>query len=343
VSDRQPTHSTRGQRSALRPARWLAVAAMLTSSTAAQGGEMVECIIAQVNDEIITLSDYKDRRKSVLEELYRQRLPQEELNAQLESARVRLLPSLIEETLLLQKAYGLGLGARDAEVDRVIKSIMTENKIATEHELEQRVLESEGLTLVQLRKRIKTRSVIEKLKQFEIASKVVVTDEEAQRFYDANKDQYQEVERIRLRDLVLVSEGRAKEEVKKEIEELGNLIRNGADFAELATLFSHSPSAEHGGDLGLLTTEELAPEISAAAADLAPGEVSGPIESRFGYHIVQLVERKETSYRTFEDARDEIASRVQVQQFEERVREYVDELKADAYIEIRQDCVNVAL
>jgi peptidyl-prolyl cis-trans isomerase SurA len=315
--------------SALGAALWLAGPAL--------AGETVDCVLAKVNDEIITLGDYLQQRKQVLEEIYRQNASEAETRQRIEQARDRLLPSLIEERLLLQKASSLGLTTTSEEADRIVKSIMEQNRIVDEADLERR-LKAEGMTLAELRANITRRSLIEKVKQFEIAAKVVVTEEEAKRYYEEHREEFREPERVRLREIVLLTDKREPEQVRKEIEEIAALIRNGADFAELATLFSQAPSSEQGGDLGLLQTGELAPEIAEAASRLEAGQVSDPVRTRFGFHIIKLVERKPVTHQSFDEARGAIIRRIQEERYGSRVDAYLAELRSAAFVQVIESC-----
>jgi peptidyl-prolyl cis-trans isomerase SurA len=319
----------------------LAVLLLAPRATAATG-TTVECVLAKVNDEIITLTDYERQKKTVLEDLYRQKLDGDELQKHLDEARDRLLPSLIEERLMTQKSADLGLSVTKDEVDRIVDTIMEQNKLEDEAALD-RALKAEGLTVATLRSNIQKKTLVEKLKQYEIASKIVVTEEEARRYYEEQKEDFRDPERVRLREVVLLLEKREPEQVRKEIEEIAALVRNGADFAELASLFSQAPTAEHGGDLGLIKTTDLAPEIAAAASALEPGNVSAPVQTKFGFHILKLVERKPVTFRSFEESRDEIARKIQDSRYGDRMTVYIEELKKGAFIQINEACKQHAL
>ena len=148
---------------------------------------------------------------------------------------------------------------------------------------------------------------------------------------------------MRLREIVLVVEKRDEDQVKKEIEEIANLVRNGADFGELATLFSQAPTAEHGGDLGLVRASDLSPDIVDTAAKLQVGQVSEPIRTKFGFHILKLIERKSTAYRTLDEAKEEIVRKIQDSRLGDKLDAYVKTLKANAYIKINNACKGKAL
>jgi parvulin-like peptidyl-prolyl isomerase len=294
---------------------------------------LVERIVAQVNGEIITQTEVQEREQSMINDLYRQNLPQEQLERMLAEAKAGLLRDIIHERLLLQKAEALAIEVTADQIDEVIDSIMKANNIADTRELEMR-LSSEGLTMDKLRQNIETRMLIEKVRQFEVASRIVVTDEEVDRYYSEHTEEFLEPASIRLREIVLLTADREKQDVLREIQEIAALVHNGADFAELATLFSQAPSADHGGDMGMVDVATLSPEIRQASAALKPGETSEPVETRYGYHLLKLEERRDKEQRPLEEIRSEVRERLQLMHLEEALDEYMRELRQRAYIKI---------
>ena len=148
---------------------------LVSLGAALASGTLVERIVLQVNGQIITESELRAREQSQLTELYRRELAPDELSRQLNLAREALVPQLIDETLLLQKAKDLELSVGADQLDAVIESIMNANGLSDLEALEQ-ALSSEGLSLKKLRSDIERRTLIEKLKHFEVASRIVVTD-----------------------------------------------------------------------------------------------------------------------------------------------------------------------
>ena len=309
-------------------------AGLLVSLAAAlAGGTLVERIVLQVNGHIITESDLRDREQSQLTELYRRELPAEELSRLLDAAREALVPQLIDETLLLQKAKALDLSVSSDQLDAVIESIMSANGLADLNALEQ-ALSSEGLSLKTLRADIERRTLIEKLKQFEVASRIVVTDEQIKEHYDQNMDTYRKPERVHLSEIVLLAEGRDRDDVKAEIDEISRLLHNGHSFGELASLFSQAPSADHGGDMSVVELASLSDEIRKSAAKLEPGDVSPPISTKYGFHLLKLQERQKQGLRPLVDVRAEILSTLQKERYAAALEGYIRSLQEKAFIKV---------
>ena len=306
---------------------------ILAMSATVSAGTVVERIVVQVNGELITESDVHAREQSVLNELYRQKVPADELTKRLDATRKTLVPDMVDEKLLQQKATDLGITVGPDQVDSVLQSIMDANGIPDKQALE-KALTSEGQKFDEFKQTIERRVLIEKVRQFEVASKIVVTDDEVERTYKEHADDYRLPARVRLREIVLLTDERPKDKVLPEIQEVARLLKNGSDFAELATFFSQSPSADQGGDLGLVDSTTLAPEIRDAALKLKPSEVSSPVETKHGYHLLKLEEKKAAAVRPLAEVHDEILNKLQADRTQVAVTDYVKDLRQHAYIKV---------
>jgi peptidyl-prolyl cis-trans isomerase C len=160
----------------------------------------------------------------------------------------------------------------------------------------------------------KDKEFLEKLEDFkkmtllsilikrEIEEKAVVSDEEVKKYYDNNKEEFR-TDMVRASHILVDTEDDAREILKR--------IKNGEDFAELAKSFSKdSGSASRGGDLGFFGRGKMIPEFERVAFGLKPGEVSKPLKTRFGYHIIKVTEKKEGTQLAFSDVKDRIREKL---------------------------------
>jgi len=130
-------------------------------------------------------------------------------------------------------------------------------------------------------------------------AKKAVTDESMRALYTETVKNLKPETEIRASHILVETEDQAKDIVKR--------IKAGEDFAKLATELSKDPgSGQQGGDLGFFTKERMVPEFSAAAFALAPGQVSDPVKSQFGYHVIKLVDKREKPVPTYEEVKDQI-------------------------------------
>ncbi len=154
-----------------------------------------------------------------------------------------------------------------------------------------------------------------KLSPQDYMNQVDVTEEEARSYYEDYPDQFKRGEEVHVRHILLkVEEGADEsewEKVRVEAEKLLKKIKGGADFAELAKKFSQDPgSKDKGGDLGSFPKGQMVKPFEEAAFSLKPGQVSDPVRTRFGYHIIKLEEKQEAGQEPFEDARKKIVEKL---------------------------------
>ena len=139
------------------------------------------------------------------------------------------------------------------------------------------------------------------LKQFamhNLLKDVTVTEDESLDFYNENKHMFIEPETVKASHILVNSEKQAKEITEE--------ISNGLSFEEAASKYSSCPSNANGGNLGYFSKGKMVPEFEAVAFDMEIGEISEPVKTQFGYHIIKLVDKKEESTKTFDDVKDQL-------------------------------------
>ncbi len=156
---------------------------------------------------------------------------------------------------------------------------------------------------------------------FENAIQPTVTDEEARKFYDIQRKQATGGPQVRARHILLKTEDKAKE--------VYELVVHDGDFAELAKNHSTGPSAKQGGDLGYFGLGQMAPGFQEVAFRLKPGEVSEPVKTQFGWHIIKVEDRRETSLPPYEQLEPRIRQHLAAQ----KTREITSSMRKDAKIE----------
>ncbi len=191
-----------------------------------------------------------------------------------------------------------------------------------------------GLTRDQLKKEIAKTMSVQALLRRKILDAIAITDEQVRDYYDLNQLEFETEEKVHCAHILLKFDKNATDEekakVKVKIEGILEKIKQGSDFGELARANSKDKrSAEKGGDLGELSRRQLIPEVAEVAFTLEPGEVSGIVESRFGYHILKVFKRIPQGITPFEKAREKIKQRLKSKQAQSKIREYVDNLRKE--------------
>lgn len=203
----------------------------------------------------------------------------------------QVLESLIGEKIVDLEAEKEDIKVSDEEIDKELSKL--EEQYGGEEALKQ-MLESQGLSLDVIKENISTNIKIKKL----LGSQVEVSDEEIEEFFEENKEDLGQEEEVDASHILVESEEEAKE-IKAKLDD-------GEDFEELAKKHSTDGSKDQGGALGFFGRGEMVEEFEEVAFSLKEGEISDPVESEYGFHIIQVHEKKEAKEAKLEDIREEI-------------------------------------
>lgn len=257
-------------------------------------GVVIDRIIAKVDDYIVL--------KSELDRAYLEFLSRGELSQG--NARCQILESLVINKMMVAKAEIDSVYVLDAEVENNLDRRMSYfiQQIGSEERLEEVYNKTIEEFKADLFDQIKEQMIVQKM-QGMIGEDVTVTPGEVKKFYNqipADSLPYFSTE-VTIGQIVKIPEvndGR-KEEIKQQLIDLKKRIQNGENFGQLAKKYSQDPgSASNGGELGFFKRGELAPEFEAAALGMKPGEISRPVETQFGFHLIQLIERRGNTYNS---------------------------------------------
>ncbi|MEQ2529340.1 peptidylprolyl isomerase [Bacillaceae bacterium CLA-AA-H227] len=199
-------------------------------------------------------------------------------------------------TLLAQKIVEKEIAKNDIKVtDKEIEAELAEyQEYYGGEESFNSVLESSGVKLADVKEDIKRNVATNKL----LEDRIEITDEEMKTYFEENKAQYGQAEQVQASHILVEDEATAKE-VKEKLDA-------GEDFAELAKEYSTDSSSESGGDLGYFGKGEMVAEFEEAAFSMEIGEISEPVKSEHGYHIIKVVDKKEAKDAVYEDVKDEV-------------------------------------
>jgi peptidyl-prolyl cis-trans isomerase C len=250
-------------------------------------------------------------------------------------AEASALEQLTSTELLYQQAAKLKL----PDLDQLVAQQMAQEKerFPSQEEFEASV-KSVGMTMDEVRDFTRKQIVINKFVEERFASKEMVSESEARKFYDDNVDKYfKKGERVRASHILIGTDKAAspdeKLKAKEKIEAILKRVQGGEDFAELARKESTCPSAKRGGDLGLFGKGRMVPSFEKAAFAMKPGEVSGVVETLYGYHIIKVTEKLPPTTEKFEDVKGKITEYLKAEKIKKAVAAYLEELRGKAKIE----------
>jgi peptidyl-prolyl cis-trans isomerase SurA len=308
---------------------WISLSlCLLSPAVRLAQGAIVERVIAKVNGEIITLSDFEERQVAAL---HAASVPREEVSAFLQKKSADILEQAIEDVLLSQKAEELGIRIRPDALDQVLEDIKKENKIESDAEFAAQ-LAREGMTLEGLRRNIARSISKRRVISREVESKAMVSEEELRAEYERSKEKYRQPATVRLQEIVLKLEGPA---TRTRADALVARSRAGEDFAELARQNSAASTAKNGGDLGFLVVEELHTDLRRVVSGLKPGETGDPITLGGAVRILRLAAEAPSRTISYEEARGQILDELRHGRIKDEYERYVAELRKSAVIDLR--------
>ena len=285
-------------------------------------GDVIERVIARVNGQIVTLSEFEARQLAAVQA---NRVPEDQVEAFLRQNNARLLEEAMEELLLVDRASALGIKLRPEYLDQVIEDIKKEQNIATEEDF-QTQLKREGLTKDTLRRNIERSVVVRQVRSREIDPKAQVSEADVRAEYERRKgDDFTRKATVHLLEIVVKGDGAAERATA-----LVERLRKGEDFLALAREASQSQSQATGGDLGRIEPDDLNPKLAKAVGDLRSGQFSPPVEVDGSFWILKVQERMADEVTAFDQVKERIQEEIARDKFEKIYGEYIAELKKNA-------------
>ncbi|MFZ5468863.1 MAG: peptidylprolyl isomerase [Myxococcota bacterium] len=299
--------------------------------------ELIDRVAAVVNDDIIALSEVQQRAAPELARAAAERDPGQR-NTLRQQALHGALDQLIGDKLLEAQLKELQIDVTEQEVDLGIEDVKRQNHL--DGEQFENLLRTEGYSLTSYRQFMKKHLAKLKLVNLKVRSKVKVSDEDLKAEYNRYARLEAEEVEVHARHLLVQLPAQASPEQveagrQKALTLAEEAKRPGVDFAELAKQKSEGPSKADGGDLGFFRRGVMVPEFEKVAFSLPEGGVSVPVRTKFGWHVIKVVERRAIPPKPFDEVKDQLRERLTRTQLEKYTEQYIQELKKDAVIDIK--------
>lgn len=316
----------------------------------AVGDTVVEEIIARINNEIITRTEFAHARDQLRQDI-QQQVPQEADKIYAERQR-DILRDLIDQQLLLQKGKDLGITG-DTELIKRLDEMRKQMGLQTMEELE-KAAESQGVSYEEFKQNTRNQIITQRVIGQEVGSHMTLGKDEVKKFYDEHQAEMRQPERVRLSEILIapkaapaasgtdgtpppspVDPDAALATAQTEAQDLVEQIRKGADFADLAKKYSNGPSAADGGDLKYFARGVLAKELEDKVFALKAGDVTDVIRTKQGFVILKVTEHQNGGVPTLKEAEPRIQDALYMQKLQPSLRVYLTKLREDAYIDIK--------
>ena len=318
---------------------------------------VVEEIIARVNNEIITRTEYVRSRDQLKQEIQQQ----DPANADRDFAEKQrdVLRDLIDQQLLLQKGKDLGITG-DTELIKRLDETRKEMKLETMEDLE-KAAEAQGASYEDYKQNLRNQIITQKVIGQQVGQKLSMNKDEEKKFYDEHRAELDRVEQVRLSEILIAPKTPAKPgasadakpeppleaeteaelaAAKVKADDLLDQIHKGAKFSDLAKKYSEGPSAKDGGDLQSFKRGELSKELEDKVFALKAGEVTDVIRTKQGYVILKATEHQTAGIPTLKEVEPRIQDALYMQKLQPALRAYLTTLREEAYIDYKNGYVD---
>jgi peptidyl-prolyl cis-trans isomerase SurA len=325
-------------------------------------GQVVEEIIARVNNQIITRSEF-ERSKDQLKEEVKQQDPKDPDKAY--GAREKdILRDLIDQQLLLDKGKDLGITG-DTELIKKLDQMRKDMKLDSLEALEKEATK-QGVSWEDFKQNMRNQIITQKVIGSEVSSKLSVPKEEIQTFYDEHKSEMEQPEYIRLSEILVApktgtpsitpapdpsaagstpatqppvdeaakqaADAAALSAAEAKANDLLKQIHDGASFEDIAKKYSDGPSAADGGALGMFKRGQLAKELEDKTFAMKAGDVTDVIRTKQGYVLLKVVDHQQAGIPPMKDVLPKIQDALYYEKLQPALRAYLTKLREEAYI-----------
>jgi parvulin-like peptidyl-prolyl isomerase len=289
--------------------------------------EILERIVAKVNGEIVTLTEFQTRQVAAAQNA---RVSADRVEGFLRENNARILQEAVDDLLLSQRAEDAGLKLRPEVVKDVIDGIKKENNIENDEAL-QEALRREGMSYDDLKRNVERNMLRRMVLGRDVEPKVTVTDDEVKAEYEAKKaTDFTKPATVTLQEILIKKDD---PEAAARVREVQTRAKAGEDFSALARQYSSAPTRSAGGDLGKLAHGELNPELEKAAFALPPGGISAPVSTSDGFRILKVVEKTEMNVVPLDQVKGDIRRKLAEGRLQKEYEGYMEGLRKKAIIE----------
>ncbi len=293
--------------------------------------EVLERILAVVNDEIVTEQDLEVVMAPVVAQ-YRTSFTGAEYDQKIQEARQEFLTKVIDDKLILSEAKRKQVILKDQEVDEMMTEVR--NKFPS-REAFVAAIEGQGLSEKKLWNRFHDQLMTQKLVAYEVKSKVSVSPGEVNEYYKKHSQDFMQGEKVELQHILIRISTHTEEEARQMASKIASEAKSGVAFEELAKTYSEGAEAKEGGKMGWVEKGQLMGEIDEKVFMLEPGQITEPIMSSLGFHIFKVLDKTSLSIKPLSEVRGDIQDRIFREKLRERLEAWMQSLKKNAYISIR--------
>jgi peptidyl-prolyl cis-trans isomerase SurA len=301
-------------------------------------GTVVEEIVARVNNQIITLSDYQKAAAGLQQEAAQdcQNCSQMQIQAAVTEHQKNLLRDLIDQQLLIERAKDMEVSVETDLIKR-LDEVRKQNNLTSMEDLEKAV-EQQGIVWedykTQMRNSLLTQEVIRR----EVGGRMNIGSDEVKAYYEAHKQEFNRPEQVALAELFLSTDGKTPEEisaVRTRADDLHNRLVKGEDFEQLVKRYSEGSTAQQNGDLGEFERGQLSKQLEDAVFGLEKNQFTDVIQTKTGFEILKVLDHYQAGLQPLDKVEGEITNIIYRQKMDPAMRVYLAQLREESYVLVK--------
>lgn len=312
--------------------RWIVLVVLLAVGGTGARAELVNGIRAIVHDAVITYDEVNLTAAAAAQLLQRQyRNDPEGFRARMNEVMEDNLEQLLQRQLILRDFAQAGHNLPESIVDELVQERIRERFGGDRVKLA-KTLQADGLTLEKFRQQIRDQFIVEILRARNVSQQVVLSPHKMERYYLENSDKFKAQDQVKLRMIVINKPAGDTTTTRGLMEEIVAKVKEGAAFAEMASVYSQGSQRSQGGDWGWIERSTLRPELAEAAFALKAGELSPILELPDAFYLMQAEEVRPAHVRPLNEVRDEIERTLAIEERARMEKRYIEKLRAKTFV-----------
>ena len=310
-----------------------ATLALVVSPASSRGQEVLDGIAAVVNEDVITFSQVREL-VGPAETQARRELRGEALPAKIKEIRLKAINDLIDRQLILQEFYKNKFNIPDHYIEDRVGTIVRE-EFGGDRSAFVRTLQAQGYTLEKFKNMEREKMIVQAMRNQNVKSNdIIIPEPRIQEYYQKNRGEFSEDDQIKLRMIAIRRAEDGSDSRRAMVQEIRSKIVEGAEFQDLARMYSDDSTQDQGGDWGWVSRRTLNETLSKVAFALKPGQVSEIIELGNSYYLLLVEAKKNATVKPLSQLRDNIQAKLIQEERHKREDEWISRLRKKAYIKM---------
>ena len=326
----------------------VAISTMLSTASivrAQDNGKLVEEIIARVNNEIITSSEYARAEQALREEITQSctGCSAAQIEATYNEQHKDILRGLIDQALLVQRAKDMGVSV-ETQLVKQLDQTRQQHNLPSMEALEKAV-ESSGISWEEYKASIRNTLMTQDVIRKEVGGRINLDEADLKKYYEEHKSEFVRPEQVYLSEILISTDGKSPEDypaLKKKAEDLLDRIKKGEDFGELAKRYSDGQTAKQGGDMGGFGRGQLAKQLEDQVFKMNRGDMTDVIQTKAGFEILKVEEHYQAGEQPYDKVEGEISNKFYQDKMQPALRSYLSELREESFLTIKPGFVDSA-